>query len=160
VEFAVISDTHWREPNPELERLLHRLVGAKYILHAGDVVSPAILDALAQVAPVLAVIGNCCGAGLRGRLPVSRVDDLDGLKVGMTHGHLYDLRDGQALLEQFVPEVKLVIHGHTHLPRLEIHEDRWLFNPGSVSEPRHGTPACYGWGSWQNGELKLEHKRF
>ena len=93
MEFAVISDTHWREPNPELERLLHRLVGAKYILHAGDVVSPAILDALAQVAPVLAVIGNCCGAGLRAgaRVVVATDPLIRGVsKLGMTSRPITD----------------------------------------------------------------------
>ena len=160
MEFTIVSDTHWREGGPDLDRLVHRLYGAEYILHAGDTVDSSIINALEQVAPVLAVIGNCCNAGLRARFPSLRVDDLDGLKVGMTHGHLIDLRDGRSVLDQFVPEVKLVIHGHTHLPRCEEHDGRWVFNPGSVSEPRHGTPPTYGWCTWENGEIKLQHKMF
>lgn len=160
MEFAIVSDTHWREPSPDLDRLIHRLYGARYILHAGDTIVPGVIDALAQVAPVLAVVGNCCNAGLRARFPTIRVDDLEGLKVGITHGHLIELRDSQAILDTFIPEVKLIIHGHTHLPRCEEHDGRWIFNPGSVSEPRHGTPPTYGWGSWENGELKLQHKMF
>ena len=72
MEFAIVSDTHWREPGPDLDRLIHRLYGARYILHAGDTIVPGVIDALAQVAPVLAVVGNCCNAGLRARFPTIR----------------------------------------------------------------------------------------
>lgn len=158
-EFAVVSDTHWSGPNADLDRLVHRLYGAQRIIHLGDAVSPAILQALEQVAPLWAVQGNCCYNALRESLPRLRTETFEGLSIGMTHGHLLDTSDGPALLEYF-PAARLVMHGHTHMARLEIHQDRVVFNPGSVSEPRHGTPPSYGWGSWDGAELKMEHRIF
>ena len=160
LEFAILSDTHWREAQPDLDRLIHRLGGAHRIFHAGDAISPVVIDALQQVAPVLAVVGNCCQQSLRQRFPLQRVDEFEGLKVGMLHGHLVDLTDARAVLDCFPSDVQLVIHGHSHLPRCELHEGRWLFNPGSVSEPRYGSPPSYGWATWEEGRLHLEHKRF
>jgi len=146
--------------NADLERLMHRLSGAHWILHAGDAVTPEVLEALEQVAPVLAVTGNCCMASLRLRYPEQRVDELEGLKIGMFHGHRVNLQSAQAVLDSFDPDVRVIIHGHTHLPRLESHGERWIFNPGSVSEPRFGCPPTYGWGTWGDGQLKLEHLPF
>jgi putative phosphoesterase len=160
VEFAILSDTHWRERPPDLDRLIHRLSGAQLIFHAGDAVSASIIEAQEQVAPVYAVVGNCCQAGMRQRYPLQRVEEVAGLKVGMLHGHLLDLVDADAVLQAFPDDVKLVIHGHTHFPRCELRGDRWLFNPGSLSEPRGGCPPTYGWGIWDGGNLHLEHKRF
>lgn len=160
VEFAVVSDTHWRDRQPDLDRLIHRLYGAHVILHAGDAVSPAVIEALEEVAPVLGVVGNCCQPGLRQRFPLQRVDELSGLKVGMLHGHLVDLSDPEGVLGHFPADVQLVIHGHTHLARCQLIGDRWLFNPGSISEPRGGSPPTYGWGTWEDGRLQLQHKMF
>ena len=160
LEFAIVSDTHWKERGPDLERLCHRLYGASLILHAGDVVSVEVLEALEQVAPVIAVAGNCCQASLRQRLPLQREEDLQGLKLGLFHGHLVNLAQPYAIVETFSEDVQLIIHGHTHLARHEECQGRWIFNPGSVSEPRYGTPASYGWAVWDQGQLRLEHRRF
>ncbi len=160
LEFAIVSDTHWKQRVPDLDRLCHRLQGAELIVHAGDVVSPEVLQALEEVAPVIAVAGNCCQAALRQRLPLQREEDLRGLKLGLFHGHLVNLGQPYAILDAFSDSVRLIVHGHTHLARHEECEGRAIFNPGSVSEPRYGTPASYGWARWQDGQLHLEHRRF
>ena len=106
VEFAIVSDTHWRDRQPDLDRLIHRLYGAHVILHAGDAVSPAVIEALEEVAPVLGVVGNCCQPGLRQRFPLQRVDEFSGLKIGMLHGHLVDLSDPEGVLGHFPADVQ------------------------------------------------------
>lgn len=160
LELAVVSDTHWRGANFDLDRLVHRLVGAQYILHAGDAIAPEILERLQEVAPLLAVAGNCCQQALRQTLPLERQENLQGLELGMLHGHTVSLDDPDEILARFSDSTKLVIHGHTHLPRLQEHRERWIFNPGSVSEPRWGSPASYGWVTWESGHLHFEHRRF
>src|ERR1700733_15926291 len=56
---VLLSDTHaprrWRSCPP---RVAEHLRGADLILHAGDVCTAAVLDELAQYAPVVAVAGN------------------------------------------------------------------------------------------------------
>ena len=51
---GVISDTHGLM-RPEA---LARLAGVERILHASDIGSPEVLDALAAIAPVTAIRGN------------------------------------------------------------------------------------------------------
>lgn len=56
---VVLADTHaprrWRSCPP---RVAEQLRGADLILHAGDVCTAAVLDELAEYAPVVAVAGN------------------------------------------------------------------------------------------------------
>lgn len=139
---------------------MHRLQGADCILHAGDVVDLSILQALEAVAPVYAVQGNCCRGVVRARLPLQREEDLAGLRVGLLHGHLVDLENVHAILSGFSADVRLVIHGHSHVARKEKVGERWVFNPGSPSQPRYNTPPSYGWATWQDGELTLVHRPF
>jgi len=61
---GVISDTHGLLRPQALEAL-----GGDRIVHAGDLGDPAVLDALASMAPVTAVRGNIDRGGWAGRLP-------------------------------------------------------------------------------------------
>ena len=82
------------------------------------------------------VKGNC--DLFSGGYPNVSVLDLDGIKVLITHGHLYSAKYGYerlvyAALEK---EADAVFFGHTHTPLDEIvdcNEKRvHLFNPGSI----------------------------
>src|SRR5260370_1076431 len=59
MRIGVLSDTHaprrWKSCPPAVASQLR---GADLILHAGDVCTAAVLDELAQYAPVTAVAGN------------------------------------------------------------------------------------------------------
>src|ERR1700761_7740380 len=59
MRIVVLSDTHaprrWKSCPPAVASQLR---GADLILHAGDVCTAAVLDELAQYAPVTVVVGN------------------------------------------------------------------------------------------------------
>lgn len=160
LEIAIVSDTHWSGDEADLERLVHRLVGAHSIIHAGDCVTQRVVAALEQIAPVYAVAGNCCRGALLDDLPWQREEDFEGLRVGVLHGHRVPTDDVEELFAQFSHQPQLIIHGHTHVPRKELHQGRWIFNPGSPHQPRYGLPPSYGWATWKDGELTLEHRAF
>src|SRR3546814_10714166 len=84
LEALVLSDTHLRPDT--LERLPREVwdlaEAADVILHAGDVVAVAVLHALADLAPVPAVLGNN-HPGLRGEPPEVLEPHLPGLKVAL-----------------------------------------------------------------------------
>ena len=118
------------------------LRGADLILHAGDVCTAAVLDELAQYAPVTAVVGNndgpdvaAWGAAQTAALPIG------GLRVAMIHdsgpaaGRL-------ARMRARFPGADLVVFGHSHIPLDAAVNGFRIFNPGSPTDRRrqpHGT---------------------
>ena len=111
------------------------------ILHAGDIggydhVKQSILDALARIAPVEVVLGNCDAAGYRlgGELLTRDVKALtvDGVRIALAH-EPERLMHGAAFL---LPPATLLVHGHTHVPRLARTRDEVVLCPGSPSRPR------------------------
>jgi hypothetical protein len=112
------------------------------ILHAGDVCTAAVLDELAQYAPVHAVCGNNDGPDVAAWGAAETAElDLDGVRVAMLHdsgqaaGRLHRMR-------RRFPGADLVVFGHSHIPLDVSGEGLRLFNPGSPTDRRrqpHGT---------------------
>lgn len=132
---GVVSDTHGLL-RPEVLRLFR---GVDLILHAGDVGDPHILTDLAAVAPVRAVWGNVDGWEVRRETEEDVRAEVGGVSVAVEHGHR--VSDHDELLDLH-PDARVVIHGHTHLPRVERRADgRVLLNPGSAGPRRFRKPV-------------------
>jgi len=135
---GIISDTHGKLP-PEV---FTHFEGVQAILHAGDVDSEDILIELEAIAPVRGVMGNMDGMELSHRLPLRDVVDLDGVRIGLAHGHLHGGPSDrhQRLREAFEADgVQAIIYGHTHRSCADTDENPWVLNPGSASQGRgHG----------------------
>jgi hypothetical protein len=140
---AVLSDTHaprrWKSCPP---RVAEQLRGADLILHAGDVCTAAVLDELAEYAPVVAVAGNNDGPEVAawGAAETASLD-VAGVSVAMVHdsgpsgGRL-------ARLRRRFPAADLVVFGHSHIPLDQSSDGLRIFNPGSPTDRRrqpHGT---------------------
>jgi putative phosphoesterase len=134
---VVLSDTHaprrWKTCPAEVARHLRQ---ADVILHAGDVCTAAVLDELADYAPVHAVRGNNDGPDVAawGALDVAELD-LGGLAVAMLHD------SGQAKgrlrrMRRRFPDADLVVFGHSHIPLDESGEGLRILNPGSPTDRR------------------------
>lgn len=127
---GVISDTHG------LLRLeaLEALRGVDHILHAGDVGDPAILDALASVAPVTAIRGNVDMAGRCAELPATDGVELAGRLFYLVHSvHDLDIHPEAAA-------VAVVISGHSHKASVEQRGKVIYLNPGSAGPRRFSLP--------------------
>ena len=143
MRIVVLSDTHaprrWKSCPPAVAAQLR---GADLILHAGDVCTAAVLDELAQYAPVTAVAGNNDGPDVTAWGAAATAGlTADGLRVAMIHdsgpaaGRLPRLR------ARF-PEADLVVFGHSHIPLDAADGGLRIFNPGSPTDRRrqpHGT---------------------
>jgi hypothetical protein len=117
------------------EAVWERLRGADAILHAGDVLDIGVLELLAEVAPVHAVLGNN-DLSLVGVLPVTRVVELAGVRIGMIHDSGPSAGRSARLRRRF-PDAKVVVFGHSHVPMDEEGEaGQLLFNPGSPTQRR------------------------
>lgn len=144
-EVVVLADTHiHRGSRRRLPPAVYTaLGGANLVLHAGDVVTGALLEELAGFAPTLAVLGNN-DAELTGQLPEERVFAVEGYLIAMVHDS--GARKGREFrLRRRFPTAQLVVFGHSHIPiDAEGLDGQRLFNPGSPTERRRQPVCTYG----------------
>lgn len=128
---GLISDTH----GLLRASALSALDGVDVILHAGDVGDPDILVELGAIAPVHAVSGNTDGFTVRAQVQERVELELEGWRVLLTHGHELGSPDA-ARLHAAYPEAHVVVYGHTHVPRVDVHEGALIINPGAAGPAR------------------------
>jgi len=127
---GVISDTHGLL-RPEA---LAALAGVERIVHAGDIGTPDVLEALGRVAPVTAVRGNNDRERWAADIP-----ETDVLEIGDVS--LYVLHDLHELdLDPRAAGFAAVIAGHSHQPRVEERDGVLYLNPGSAGPRRFRLP--------------------
>ncbi len=131
---GVISDTHGLL-RPEAVEALR---GSKYIIHAGDIGSPEILDKLAAIAPVTAVQGNIDRGAWAKKIPRSNVLEADGVSIYVLH-NLEELD-----LNPQAAGFAAVVSGHSHVPNQEMKGGVLYFNPGSAGPRRFKLPVTVG----------------
>jgi putative phosphoesterase len=135
VRIGVISDTHgYLDP-----RVLEEFAGVDHIIHAGDIMDAATLEALGSIAPVTAVGGNM-DDGKLGKLPREVTGKVGGVRFLVGHKRKRLMKrlltgkvDGLGKHES--PD--LVVCGHDHLPAAEWVDGTLFLNPGSASAPHY-----------------------
>jgi uncharacterized protein len=158
VLLAILSDTHLPRGTRALpEACVARLRAADLILHAGDLVEPAVLDELEALGPpVAAVHGNVDTAELRERLPATRVVEAGGARIGMVH----DAGSASGRLErlrELFGGADAVVFGHSHIPLHERAPDGFaIFNPGSPTDRRRAPSFTMGMARVEGGALSFE----
>ena len=133
---AVIADTHLTPSSKRSlpSRVWDEIGAADLVLHAGDVTTSDLLDEIASVSPVEAVLGNN-DRGLD-RLPERYEAVIDGVTVAMVHDSGAS-RGRAARMRRWFPSADLVVFGHSHAPVDEQGVDgQWLLNPGSPTQRR------------------------
>jgi putative phosphoesterase len=136
---VVIADTHIpRRARTLPEGLTPYFERADLVLHAGDLIDPALLDELAAYAPVEAVRGNLDPP--KAGLPETLELELGGVRVAMIHDS-GPRRGRRARVRRRFPDARVVVFGHSHIPLLEDEDGLMLLNPGSSTDrrrqPRH-----------------------
>jgi putative phosphoesterase len=143
----MVSDTHGLL-RPEARAALR---GVDCILHAGDIGGQEILDALAQVAPVYAIRGNNdVGHGWAADLPDTRSVVLAGVPLFLIH-------DVKALRALVLPsDVRVVVSGHSHVPKAEMRQGVLYLNPGSAGARRFRLPVSIALLRLEAGRVRHE----
>ena len=132
MQVGIISDTHGLM-RPEA---LSALAGSDYIVHAGDIGAPEILDALREIAPVTAVRGNNDTAAWARDIPDTNVLCAGGVSV-------YVLHDVKALaIDPAVEGHRVVVAGHSHRPLIVTRNNVLFVNPGSAGPRRFSLPIA------------------
>jgi uncharacterized protein len=143
VRVVTLADTHgprrWRSCPPRVASYLRQ---ADLILHAGDVCTAAVLDELAEYAPVRVVLGNNDGPDVAAwGAPEVAEFAVGGLRVAMLHDSGQATGRARRMRRRF-PDAGLVVFGHSHIPLDQCDYGLRLFNPGSPTDRRrqpHGT---------------------
>jgi putative phosphoesterase len=115
---------------------------ADIVLHAGDWVDPATLDALeARARRLVGVAGNNDGAELRARLPEVARLEIEGLRFAMIH-ETGPATGRERRADLAFPDADVLVFGHSHIPwdSTTPHGLR-LLNPGSPTDRRR-QPRC------------------
>ena len=145
LRIAAVSDTHGRPHPKSIERVAALRPDA--IVHGGDIGDLAVLDELAQIAPVIAVRGNIDGAA---HLPDTVVIDVEHgkarlLSILLLHIAVYGpkLRAEAAKLAREAG-ASLVVCGHSHVPFIGRDKGLTVINAGSIGPRRFHLPIVFG----------------
>lgn len=127
---GLISDTHGLL-RPQAAAFLR---GSDHIIHAGDIVDPAILNALAAIAPVTAVRGNNDRGEWAMGLAETEVVELGSVLIYVLHD--LAVLDIDAVAAGF----RIVVCGHSHRPAVSERDGVLYVNPGSAGPRRFKLP--------------------
>lgn len=146
---ALIADTHGILD----ARIAAQVARCDYAVHAGDIGSAAVLDALRPCAGrVLAVRGNNDvpakwppgDRSLLQAIPDTASLELPGGTLVVVHGHRAGgVRERHARLRRQFPLARAVVYGHSHRLICDQEAPIWVLNPGAAGRARtFGGPSC------------------
>ncbi|WP_090736276.1 metallophosphoesterase family protein [Azotobacter beijerinckii] len=142
MKIGLISDTH----GLLRPAALAALDGCEWIVHAGDIGTPEILDALRQRAPLRAVRGNNDRGDWAEALPRQVELEVGGLRLFVAHQPA-DLA-GRG--------IRMAVCGHSHKPLIEEKGGLLLVNPGSAGPRRFRLPLAVGLLHIEGDEVRAE----
>lgn len=125
---GVLSDTHGKLR----EEVVEILQSCDVILHAGDIHTPKVLDALREIAPLYIVRGNADKEWAQG-LPEKLSEEICGLRVFMVHN--------KKQIPKETGNYDLVVFGHSHKYEERREGDCLFLNPGSCGPRRFSQPV-------------------
>jgi putative phosphoesterase len=160
MRIGLISDTHIPEACEHLPaRVFEVFRGVDLVMHAGDVYVNRVLDELAEIAPVIAALGNG-DEGLDGhqfklepdqRVRTAHLIEVEKLRIGLAHAlptpdETSEEVFANAMQAHFGGPVDVLVLGHSHLEGVARFGPTLVVNPGSATLPRNlvGVPGTVG----------------
>ena len=155
MRLLLLADTHVPRRARDLPaRVWAEVERADVVVHAGDWVDVALLDALEARAPrLLACWGNNDGPALRERLPEVARAELDGVRIAVVHetGAAAG-REVRAARDH--PDTDLLVFGHSHIPWDTVAPNGLrLLNPGSPTDRRRQPTCTYATATVEGGRV-------
>jgi putative phosphoesterase len=120
---AIISDTH----GLLREHVIVELAAADYIIHAGDINNPFIVETLREYGEIYVVRGNN-DKDWAESLPKSIVITIEGVRFFIVHNKKDIPKD--------LDHVDVVVYGHSHKYSVEVINGVLFLNPGSCGKRR------------------------
>ena len=133
---VVISDSHGH--GSVVDKIIRKEKDASVVIFLGDVTSD-IEDFSYEYTDkkFFIVSGNC---DLFSDFPYSRVEEIGGVNVFMTHGHNLGVKADLSGLVSTAKQLgcKIALYGHTHIPNIVYEDEVYVVNPGSCARSRDG----------------------
>ncbi len=143
LRIAVIADTHNRFP----ESVAEAISAADEIWHLGDVCREGTLELVRRLGPPVTVVkGN---NDFFQPWPMEELLERHGVTCRLIHIPPRPTKLGT---------IRLLLHGHTHVPRDEVVDGVRILNPGSIGKANKGAPPSYAWlhlGTGQQVEWRI-----
>lgn len=153
---GLISDTHGSAEN--FRKVLDGpFREVEIILHAGDVLHPAMRNRLAEglgteglagiinrlSVPILIAKGNCDSEFHQHLLNAPIMSPyvfsyIDGRRIMLLHGNGQKEEELEDMIERF--RLDLLVHGHTHIARIKNAGKGVIVNPGTTAVPHPSNP--------------------
>lgn len=133
MKVLIVSDTHNRYHF--FEKALERVQPIDLLIHLGDFEDGEdYIRALAHCPTEIVSGNNDFFTGV----PKEKMIQVGKYKIMLTHGHRYGVNSGiNGVLEAAKRNgADIVMHGHTHVPMINLTDNVWVINPGSISFPR------------------------
>ena len=146
MRLVLIADTHVPKRARDLPAPVWAAIdAADVVVHAGDWVDVALLDAVeARAQRLIAVVGNNDGAQLRARLPETARADLDGLRLTVVHETGAGTGRERRMDSRYADDTDVLVFGHSHIPwDTRTPAGVRLLNPGSPTDRRRQPVATY-----------------
>ncbi|VWX58819.1 Phosphoesterase [Burkholderiales bacterium 8X] len=131
---GLISDTH-DLLRPEALAFLR---GSDHIIHAGDICTQGVIDTLAAIAPTTVVRGNNDRGDWAKSLGETARLQVEGVRIFVIH----DI--SELAIDPASEGVRVVVYGHSHMPKVEEREGVLFVNPGSAGRRRFKLPIGVG----------------
>ncbi|MGI8887811.1 MAG: metallophosphoesterase family protein [Nocardioidaceae bacterium] len=143
LELLLLADTHVPKRARDLPQQLWAAVEqADVVIHAGDWVDVALLDALEERCQrLVGVYGNNDGDPLRARLPEVAKVELGGVSFAVVH-ETGDAKGRERRCAALYADADILVFGHSHIPWDTTSDSGLrLLNPGSPTDRRR-QPHC------------------
>lgn len=125
---GVLSDTHGKLR----EEVVEILRECDVILHAGDINTPKVVEALREIAPLYIVRGNADKEWAE-EIPETLSEEICGLQIFMVHNKKQIPKD--------TGDYDLVVFGHSHKYEERKEGNCLYLNPGSCGPRRFSQPV-------------------
>lgn len=133
MKILIMSDSHGR--SYYMERAILAVSPMDHLIHLGDIDGEE--EYLRDIAPcpVSIVSGN---NDFFSREPREEVLHFGQYTLFLTHGHRQGVYSGTGALKEAarLSGANIAVYGHTHIPLIDLSDDVWVVNPGSISLPR------------------------
>lgn len=137
MKIVAFSDAHGSKII--VERIMSFNPDADYIISLGDSELPLDLLMDLDILPIKGNYPRDAGFAYETELEVGK------RKLFLTHGHKYGVHKSLKKLLHYgmQNDIDIILYGHTHIARADKVNNLYLFNPGSIKNPRSKIKPSY-----------------